>query len=373
MLIGVPKEIKSGEHRVGLTPQSVRELVLHGHQVIVESGAGGDIGASDQQYLSAGASIEASAQAVFACAQLLIKVKEPQAIECQWLHAGQMLFTYLHLAADLAQTQALINSAATCIAYETVTATDGSLPLLTPMSEIAGRLSVQAGAYFMEQAHGGPGILLGGVAGVEPALVTVIGGGVVGSNAIDVALGMGASVTVLDRNLDILRQLALRFGHRLHTVYSTTAAIEHHCCTADLVIGAVLVAGATAPKLISRELLGHMKPGCVLVDVAIDQGGCSASARPTTHAAPTYVVDGIIHYCVANMPGSVARTASYALNNATLPYVLALADHGLQALRNDPHLLQGLNVHQGKVTNPQVASAHGIKFYEASTALATSA
>jgi alanine dehydrogenase len=285
------------------------------------------------------------------------------------LHAEQILFTYLHLAADFAQTQALINSAASCIAYETVTAADGSLPLLTPMSEIAGRLSVQAGAYFMEQAHGGPGLLLGRVTGVEPALVTVIGGGVVGSNAIYVALGMGASVTVLDCNIDILRQLDRRFGHRLHTVYSTRAAIEHHCCAADLVIGAVLVAGAVAPKLITRELLTRMKTGSVLVDVAIDQGGCSATARPTTHAAPTYVVDGVIHYCVANMPGSVARTASYALNNATLPHVLALADHGLQALRNDAHLLQGLNIHQGKVTHLQVASAHGFNYHEASAAL----
>lgn len=369
MLIGVPKEIKVREYRVGLVPANVRELVAHGHEVIVEAGAGDGIGAGDEQYQTAGATITKSAQEIFERAQLIVKIKEPQAVERKWLRSGQILFTYLHLAPDRAQTNDLIDSGATCIAYETVTADGGGLPLLAPMSEVAGRLSVQAGAYFLEKTHGGLGILPGGVSGVEPAMVTVIGGGVVGTNAIDVALGMGATVTVLDCNINTLRNLSKQFGHRLNTVYSTADAIEHHCSTADLVIGAVLVAGAAAPKLITRDIVRRMKPGSVIVDVAIDQGGCCETSHATTHDAPTYMVDGVIHYCVANMPGSVPRTSTYALNNATLPYVLALANNGLQALRDDQHLLNGLNVHQGKVTNQRVATALGFTFYEPAAAL----
>lgn len=370
MLIGVPKEIKVREYRVGLVPASVRELVAHGHKVIVESGAGNGIGADDKQYETAGAFIVASPQEIFERAQLIVKVKEPQAIERSWLKPGQILFTYLHLAPDPEQTHDLINSGATCIAYETVTAGDGSLPLLAPMSEVAGRLAVQAGAYFLEKVHGGLGILLGGVTGVKPARVTVIGGGVVGTNAIDVALGMGAAVTVLDRDVEVLHNLSRQFGHRLNTVLSTAETIEHHCIIADLVIGGVLIAGAAAPKLITRNIVSKMKSGSVIVDVAIDQGGCCETAHPTTHDAPTYVVDGVVHYCVANMPGAVPQTSTYALNNATLPYVLALADNGLQALRNDQHLLNGLNVHQGKITNQLVATALGLTFHEPTTALA---
>lgn len=369
MLIGVPKEIKVREYRVGLVPANVRELVAHGHQVIVETGAGAGIGADDVQYQAAGAIIVSSPQEIFERAELIVKIKEPQAIERKWLKPSQILFTYLHLAPDFEQTRDLIDSGASCIAYETVTADDGGLPLLAPMSEVAGRLAIQAGAYFLEKAHGGSGILLGGVTGVEQAKVTVIGGGVVGTNAVDVALGMGASVTVLDRNLTTLRQLRRQFGPHLNTVYSTMEAIEHHCIIADLVIGAVLVTGAAAPKLITRDIVKRMKSGSVIVDVAIDQGGCCESSRPTTHDAPTFVVDDVIHYCVANMPGSVPRTSAYALNDATLPYVLALADKGLQALQEDRHLLNGLNVHQGKITNQAVATAHGLAYCNPSTAL----
>ncbi len=362
MLIGVPKEIKVREYRVGLVPDSVRELIAHGHSVMVETGAGAGIGADDSQYQAAGAVIAQSAQAVFAQAQLIVKVKEPQTNERQWLKPGQILFTYLHLAPDREQTVDLINSGASCIAYETVTADDGSLPLLAPMSEVAGRLAIQAGAYFLEKAHGGSGILLGGIAGVAPAKVTVIGGGIVGANAIDVALGMGASVTVVDKNTNVLRHLDKQFGHRLNTIYSTTASIEHHCATADIVVGAVLVAGAAAPKLITHDIVRKMNPGSVIIDVAIDQGGCCETSHPTTHDAPTYVVDGVTHYCVANMPGSVPRTSAYALNNATLPYVLMLANDGLQALQKNRHLLNGLNIHQGKVTNQPVASALNLPY-----------
>jgi len=369
MLVGVPKEIKVREYRVGLVPANVRELVAHGHKVIVESGAGDGIGAEDKQYEAAGAFIVQSPQEIFERAQLIVKVKEPQAVERSWLKPGQILFTYLHLAPDPEQTHDLVNSGATCIAYETVTADNGSLPLLAPMSEVAGRLAVQAGAHFLEKTHGGLGILLGGVVGVEPARVTVIGGGVVGTNAIDVALGMGAAVTVLDRNIDVLHNFHKQFGHRLNTVYSTAEAIEHHCSIADLVVGAVLIAGAATPKLITRDIVRNMKQGSVIVDVAIDQGGCCETARPTTHDAPTYVVDGVTHYCVANMPGSVPRTSTYALNNATLPYVLALADNGLQALRDNRHLLNGLNVHLGMVTNQPVAAALGLTFHEPAVAV----
>ena len=363
MLIGVPKEIKAQEYRVGLVPENVRELVARGHEVLVEISAGNGISASDADYVAAGATIIRSAQELFKSAELIVKVKEPQAIERQWLQAGQMLFTYLHLAPDPQQATDLIDSGATCIAYETVTG-KGGLPLLAPMSEVAGRLAVQAGAYFLEKTHGGLGVLLGGIPGVAPAQVTVIGGGVVGLHAIDVALGMGANVTVLDRNIEVLRKLQKQFGQRLHTVCSTAAAIEQHCVIADLVIGAVLIPGASAPKLITHEIVARMKPGSVIVDVAIDQGGCCETAHPTTHDAPTYVVDGVIHYCVANMPGSVPRTSAYALNNATLPYVIALADNGLQALRDDADLRNGLNIHQGKVTNLPVANALGFAFHE---------
>lgn len=369
MLIGVPKEIKVREYRVGLVPASVRELVAHGHKVIVESGAGDGIGADDKQYETAGAFIVTSAQEIFERAQLIVKVKEPQAAERKWLKPGQIIFTYLHLAPNPEQAHDLVNSGATCIAYETVTADDGSLPLLAPMSEVAGRLAVQAGAYFLEKVHGGLGILLGGVTGVKPAKVTVIGGGVVGTNAIDVALGMGAAVTVLDRNIDVLHNLRNQFGSRLNTVLSTAETIEHHCSIADLVVGGVLIVGAAAPKLITRDIVRKMKSGSVIVDVAIDQGGCCETSHPTTHDAPTYVVDGVVHYCVANMPGAVPHTSTYALNNATLPYVLALADNGLQALRNNPHLLNGLNVHQGKITNQLVAAALGLTFHEPVAAL----
>lgn len=369
MLIGVPKEIKIREYRVGLVPANVRELIAHGHQVMVESGAGAGIGASDQEYETAGANIVASAPEIFAAADLIVKVKEPQAQERAMLRSGQMLFTYLHLAPDPDQAGDLLASGAICIAYETVTDANGGLPLLAPMSEVAGRLAVQAGAYFLEKAHGGRGILLGGVPGVEPAKVTVIGGGVVGTQAIDVALGMGADVWVLDRNLDVLRRLQQQFGHSLKTVFSTHDAIEQHCRTADLVIGSVLIPGAEAPKLVTREIVRQMKPASVIVDVAIDQGGCCETSRPTTHDTPTYTVDDVIHYCVANMPGSVPRTSAYALNNATLPYVLALADKGLEALKDDPHLREGLNVYRGKITNRAVAEALGYEFVETLAAL----
>ena len=369
MLIGVPKEIKVREYRVGLVPANVQELISHGHDVLVESGAGEGIGADDAQYQAAGATIVSTAQEIFERAGLIVKIKEPQAIERKWLKPGQILFTYLHLAPDLVQTRDLLGSGATCIAYETVTADNGRLPLLEPMSAVAGRLAIQAGAHFLEKAHGGSGILLGGVAGVEPAKVTVIGGGVVGMNAVDVALGMGASVTVLDRNVDTLHKLRKHFGTPLNTVYSTRSAIEQCCINADLVVGAVLVTGAAAPRLITRDIVKCMKPGSVIVDVAIDQGGCCETSRPTTHDAPTFLMDGVIHYCVANMPGSVPRTSTYALNNVTLPYVLALANKGLQALRDDQHLLDGLNVHQGKITNQAVATAHGLAYCDPAVAL----
>lgn len=369
MLIGVPKEIKVREYRVGLVPANVRELVAHGHEVIVESGAGVGIHADDVQYQAAGAAIVDSAQEIFERAEFIVKIKEPLANERKWLKPGQLLFTYLHLAPDLAQIHDLLASGASCIAYETVTADDGGLPLLTPMSEVAGRLSIQVGAYFLEKAHGGSGILLGGIAGVEPAKVTIIGGGVVGTHAVDVALGMGAAVTVLDRNVHTLRRLQERFGPQLNTVYSTKEAIAHYSINADLVVGAVLITGAAAPKLITHHMVKHMRPGSVIVDVAIDQGGCCDTSHPTTHDAPTYTVDGVIHYCVANMPGDVPRTSTYALNNATLPYVLALANNGLQALRDNRHFLNGLNVHQGKITNQAVAQAHGLKFVEPMAAL----
>jgi alanine dehydrogenase len=365
MIIGVPKEIKVREYRVGLTPTSVRELVGQGHQVIVEHDAGVGIGMADARYEAAGATVVASAAEVFERAEMIVKVKEPLAEERKRLRRGQVLFTYLHLAPDPDQARDLIDSGATCIAYETVTSPAGGLPLLAPMSEVAGRMSIQAGAYFLEKAHGGLGILLGGVPGVDPAKVVVLGGGVVGTHAIHIALGMGADVWVIDRNVDVLRRLWQQFDRPLNTVFSTRDAIEKHVVEADLVIGGVLIPGAAAPKLVSRELIGRMKPGSVVVDVAIDQGGCFETSRPTTHDEPTYVVDGVIHYCVANMPGGVPRTSTFALNNATLPFVLALADKGhRRALSEDPHLRAGLNVHQGRITHEAVAKALGLPYAE---------
>jgi alanine dehydrogenase len=369
MRIGVPREIKIREYRVGIVPANVRELTERGHQVVVETGAWAGIGASDNDYLDAGAVIVATAREVFEAAELIVKVKEPQAVERTWLRPGQMLFTFLHLAPDPQQARDLVASGATCIAYETVTADNGSLPLLAPMSEVAGRLSVQAGAYFLEKAHGGRGILLGGVPGVAPAKVVVIGGGVVGTHAIEVAVGMGAEVWVLDRSLETLRRLWGRFGRTLNTEFSTHDAIARHCAEADLVIGAVLLAGAAAPRLITRDMVRSMKPGTVIVDVAIDQGGCCETSRPTTHDDPVYVEEGVIHYCVANMPGSVPNTSAYALNNATLPYIIALADHGLDALHQNRHLLNGLNVHRGMVTHAPVAKALGYDFVAPKEAL----
>jgi alanine dehydrogenase len=365
MIVGVPKEIKVREYRVGLVPSSVREIAAHGHRVLVEAGAGQGIGMSDADYEAAGAVVVKSAAEVFEKAELIVKVKEPLAAERKRLRPGQVLFTYLHLAPDREQAQDLLASGATCIAYETVTSPTGGLPLLAPMSEVAGRMSIQAGAYFLEKAHGGLGMLLGGVPGVDPAKVVVLGGGVVGTHAVSIALGMGAEVWVLDRSTDVLRNLWKQFGRPLNTVFSTRDAIEKHCTSADLVIGGVLIAGAAAPKLVTADIVRRMKPGSVIVDVAIDQGGCCETSRPTTHDEPTYTVDGVIHYCVANMPGGVPRTSTFALNNATLPFVLALADKGCKkALEDDRHLLAGLNVHRGRITHREVAQALGHDFVE---------
>ncbi|HUF19455.1 MAG TPA: alanine dehydrogenase, partial [Burkholderiales bacterium] len=360
MRIGVPKEIKNHEYRVGLTPAGVRELKLLGHEVLVEHRAGAAIGLTDAMYQDAGATIIEAAAQVYAEAGMVVKVKEPQANEWRLLREGQVLFTFLHLAPDPEQTRALVNSGCVAIAYETVTDGHGGLPLLAPMSEVAGRMSIQAGAHAMEKAQGGNGILLGGVPGVDPANVLVIGGGVVGYNAARVAVGMGADVTILDRTLGRLNWLDQMFGGRLKTLYSTADALEQCIAQADLVIGAVLVPGAAAPKLVTRAHLGEMKPNSVIVDVAIDQGGCFETSKPTTHQDPTYVVDGIVHYCVANMPGGVARTSTFALTNATLPYVMALAGKGYRkALLDDAHLREGLNVHRGTITYKAVAEALG--------------
>jgi alanine dehydrogenase len=370
MLIGVPKEIKNHEYRVGLTPSSVRELVARGHQVIVETNAGSGIGCSDADYKMAGAVTVPTAEEVFANAEMIVKVKEPQAVERARLKPGQVLFTYLHLAPDPEQTEELIASGAVCIAYETVTSNSGGLPLLAPMSEVAGRMSIQSGAHCLEKACGGRGMLLGGVPGVEPAKVVILGSGVVGSNAAIMAVGMGAQVVVLDRSLDTLRNLVRQFGTRIETVYSTGDAVERHVLSADLVIGGVLIPGAAAPKLVTRDMIKRMKPGAVVVDVAIDQGGCFETSHATTHADPTYVVDGVVHYCVANMPGGVPRTSTFALNNATLPYVLALANKGYKrALLDDPHLANGLNVHHGAVTCEAVARALGYAYTPVAQAL----
>jgi alanine dehydrogenase len=359
VLIGIPEEIKNHEYRVGMTPAGVGELVAHGHRVLVETDAGKAIGFSNEDYRERGADIAASAAEVFAAAEMIIKVKEPQPEECRMLRPGQLLFTYLHLAPDPAQTDALLASGATCVAYETVTAPDGSLPLLAPMSEVAGRMSIQAGAANLEKSRGGNGTLLGGVPGVEPGRVLVIGGGVVGANAARMAVGLGADVTILDRSLPRLKELDLEFNGRVKTVYSTADAIERLALESDLVVGAVLIPGASAPRLLSRDLIGRMKDGSVVIDVAIDQGGCFETSRATSHDAPTFIVDGVVHYCVANMPGAVARTATLALNNATLPYAVRLANGGLDALLDDEHLLAGLNVHAGMVTCEAVAEAQG--------------
>ena len=372
MRIGVPKEIKVHEYRVGMTPASVREVVHHGHQVVVETNAGLAIGLPDDAYLAAGAEIAADAKEVFATADMIVKVKEPQLNECAMLREGQVLFTYLHLAPDPEQTKALMASGCVAIAYETVTDRHGGLPLLAPMSEVAGRMSIQAGAHCLEMEQGGRGQLLGGVPGVPAAKVVVIGGGVAGTNAARMAMGLEAHVTIIDINLDRLYELDMQFGPMLNTIFSTVDAIEEHVLGADLVIGAVLVPGAAAPKLVTREMVSKMQRGAVLVDISIDQGGCFATSRATTHAEPTYVVDGVVHYCVANMPGAVARTSTFALNNATLPFMLALANKGYrQALADDPHLLAGLNVHRGNVTYAAVASALGEPFQDAASVIAT--
>jgi alanine dehydrogenase len=362
MRIGVPKEIKNHEYRVGLTPAGVRELVAAGHQVLVQSSAGAGIGVDDAAYATAGAKILATAKEVFDSAEMVVKVKEPQLAECKMLRPGQILFTYLHLAPDPEQAKALMASGATAIAYETVTASDGSLPLLTPMSEVAGRMSVQVGAASLQKANGGNGVLLGGVPGVPPAKVVILGGGVSGTSAAEIAVGMRADVTVVDRSLRRLRQLDAMFGGKLKTAASTIEAIESLVTQADLVVGAVLVAGAAAPKLVTRDMVRKMKPGAVMVDISIDQGGCFETSKPTTHAEPTFVVDGVIHYCVTNMPGAVPRTSTFALTNATLPFVRALADHGVGALALDPHLAAGLNVHQGAITHEAVARDLGVPY-----------
>ncbi len=370
MLVGVPKEIKNHEYRIGMTPAGVKELVGRGHQVLVQSHAGEGVGFSDEDYLTAGASLVDSVEEIFSRAEMIVKVKEPQPAECTMLRAGQTLFTYLHLAPDPVQTELLLASGATCIAYETVTDANRGLPLLAPMSEVAGRMSIQEGAYCLEKAQGGSGMLMGGVPGVEAANVLVIGGGVVGLNAARIAMGMGAKVTIMDRSLSRLKTIDELYGDRLSTLYSTTDAIEKQLAIADVVIGAVLIPGAAAPKLVTRDMLKLMKPGSVLVDVAIDQGGCFETSKATTHENPTYIVDGIIHYCVANMPGGVARTSTLALTNATLPYVLALAEKGArQALEEDDHLMNGLNVHQGMVTVKAVAQALGYAYIEPALAL----
>jgi alanine dehydrogenase len=363
MRVGVPKEIKNHEYRVGLTPASVREFVAHGHPVMVQAGAGAAIGLSDEQYRAAGAALVDGAAEIFRTSDMIVKVKEPQPQECAMLRPGQVLYTYLHLAPDPEQTAALVKSGAVCVAYETITGPNGGLPLLAPMSEVAGRMAVQAAATHLEKSKGGLGLLLGGVPGVQPAHVAVLGAGVVGTHALQVAVGMGARVTVLDKNIDRLRALDLVFGNRITTLYSNAHAIDETVLASDVVIGGVLIPGAAAPKLVTRDMIARMKKGAVVVDVAIDQGGCFETSRPTTHAEPTYVVDGVVHYCVANMPGAVARTSTFALNNATIAHGLALADMGWQAaMRANPHLKAGLNVAGGKVTFEAVAKDLGYAY-----------
>ena len=370
MRVGVPKEIKVLEYRVGMVPASVSELVQDGHEVVVETNAGLGIGMTDRDYEAAGAKVVGSAKAVFDTADMIVKVKEPQLSECGMLGPDQVLFTYLHLAADPAQTEALVKSGTTAIAYETVTADDGSLPLLTPMSEVAGRLSVQEGAHHLQEAKGGRGVLLGGVPGVAPGKVLIIGGGVSGTHAAEMAVGLGADVTILDRSVPRLRQLNEIWGGRVKTAYSTKHAIDELVPTADLVVGSVLIAGAAAPKLVTAEHVKSMQPGTVMVDISIDQGGCFETSRPTTHAEPTYVVDDVVHYCVTNMPGAVPRTSAFALNNATLPFIKALARFGWrEALSRDRHLANGLNVHAGHVNHEAVAKDLGYDYRSAAEAL----
>lgn len=371
MIVGVPKEIKNHEYRVGLTPEAAAEYIANGHKVVVETNAGIGIGADDASYEAIGAEILPTAEAVFETAEMIIKVKEPQASERAMLTERHLLYTYLHLAPDVPQTNDLIASGATCIAYETVTDATGGLPLLKPMSQVAGRMSIQAGASALEKSHGGRGVLLGGVPGVAPAKIVIIGGGVVGENALQIALGSRAIVSVLDTNANTLERLDRNYGDRCNLLYSNRATIADEVASADLVVGAVLIPGAAAPKLVSRDMLSTMLPGSVLVDVAIDQGGCFETSKATTHADPTYEVDGVVHYCVANMPGGVARTSTYALNNATLRQGLALANKGWkQALKDDAHLAEGLNVWQGKVTNKPVAEAQNLEYVPVSAALA---
>jgi alanine dehydrogenase len=371
MLVGVPKEIKNHEYRVGMVPGGVRECISQGHSAIVETNAGIGIGCSDADYEAAGATIIATAEEIFAKADMIVKVKEPQAVERKMLREGQILFTYLHLAPDPEQTKDLVESGAVCIAYETVTSPLGGLPLLAPMSQVAGRMSIQAGAHCLEKAEGGMGVLLGGVPGVAPAKVVILGGGVVGENAAYMAVGLGADVTILDRNVDTMRNLVVRFGQSIKTVYSTHFSVEEQVLDADLVIGGVLIPGAAAPKLVTKEHIKAMSPGSVVVDVAIDQGGCFETSKATTHADPTYVVDDVVHYCVANMPGGVARTSTHALNNVTLPFTLAIANKGYkQALADDPHLMAGLNVSHGNITYKAVADDLGYAFVDPNKAIA---
>jgi alanine dehydrogenase len=356
MLIGVPKEIKNHEYRVGLTPTSTRELTNLGHNVIIETNAGLGAGFTDEHYTKAGARIVPTANDIFSQSEMVIKVKEPQPQECQMLRPEQVIFTYLHLAPDLVQAEGLLNSGCIAIAYETVTDTNGALPLLAPMSEVAGRMSIQAGAHFLEKGQGGAGVLLGGVAGVSPGKVVVLGGGVAGANAARMAVGLGAQVAIFDRNLHRLKALDSEFGGRVQTIYSTADSVEHYVIDADLVIGAVLVVGAAAPRLVTHDMIRRMRPGSVVADLAIDQGGCFETSRPTTHANPIYIIDDVIHYCVTNMPGGVARTSTVALNNVTLPFILALAQNGYRkALEDDLHLRNGLNVYKGKITYEAVA------------------
>lgn len=370
MKIGVPKEIKTLEFRVGMVPSGVRELVHDSHEVIVETNAGAGINVTDADYEKAGATVVATPEDVYAEADLIVKVKEPQMNECALLRPDQVLFTYLHLAADPGQAAALVDSGTTAIAYETVTAADGSLPLLTPMSEVAGRLSIQAGAYALQKANGGSGILLGGVPGVGPGNVTIIGGGIAGTNAAEMAIGLGAQVTILDRSVPRLREINDIWGGRVQTEYSTKHAIDAHVPIADLVVGSVLIAGAAAPKLVTAEHVKQMRAGSVLVDISIDQGGCFETSRPTTHAEPTYIVDDVVHYCVTNMPGAVPRTSTFALTNVTLPFVKSLANLGwVEALSRDPHLAQGLNVHSGHVNHEAVAHDLGYQYLSADDAL----
>ncbi|MEQ9491943.1 MAG: alanine dehydrogenase [Alphaproteobacteria bacterium] len=370
MHIGVPKEIKIHEYRVGLVPGSVRELIHHGHTVSVETGAGLGVGISDDDYTAVGATIIGSAKDIFDTADMIVKVKEPQPEECAMLREGQVLFTYLHLAADEAQTRALIDSGCIAIAYETVTDRAGRLPLLAPMSEVAGRMSVQVGAHYLEKEQGGAGILLGGVPGVPAANVVVVGGGVSGTNAARMAMGMEAKVTVIDKSLDRLTTLDMQFGPTLNTIYSTVDNLERYVSDADLVVGAVLVPGAAAPKVITRDIVKSMRPGSVFVDIAIDQGGCSETSKPTSHSDPVYTVDGVVHYCVTNMPGAVARSSTFALNNATLPFAVELANSGYRkALANNLNLANGLNIHAGRVTYKAVATTFGLDYIPTEEAL----